>query len=97
MSILISEDYKGAVFNLSKNNLTITTQNPQYGESKEHTSIEYSSENVEICFNPVFFIDALNLMPGGTVNMYIKNDESPCILIGEHSTTAINVIMPMRK
>jgi DNA polymerase-3 subunit beta len=97
MSILISEDYKGAIFNLSKNNLTITTQNPQYGESKEHIDIEYSADDVEICFNPVFFIDALNLMPDGIVNVHIKDAESPCILISEHSTTAINAIMPMRK
>ena len=35
MSILSSEDYKGVIFNFEKNQLVITSTNPDIGESKE--------------------------------------------------------------
>ncbi|MGD8741752.1 MAG: DNA polymerase III subunit beta, partial [Desulfobacterales bacterium] len=62
MSILSSEDYKGVIFNFEKNQLVITSTNPDIGESKEDMDIEYSGDPISVMFNPKFFIETLNVI-----------------------------------
>ena len=48
MSILSSENYKGAIFNFKENKLVITASNPDIGEAKEDMGIEYNGDDVEV-------------------------------------------------
>ena len=96
MSILATDNYKGAVFNFSDNNLVVTATNPDYGESKEETEIEFSGESIEAAFNPKFFMDTLSVIDDENVIVNIVDGNRPCILEGESDKTFISVIMPMR-
>ncbi len=96
MSILTSDDYKGVYFKFANNNLTISTANPEIGESKEDMPIDYSHGEEEIAFNPYFFIDSLNFIDSDTVFLFFKNKENPCLVLGKDDKTFLSIIMPMK-
>lgn len=96
MSILTSGDYKGVFFEFNKHNLTVTTANPDFGESREVMDIEYEKDPFKVAFNPQFFIDTLNFIESDYVLMNIKNEENPCLIKGENDDSFLSVIMPMK-
>lgn len=96
MSILVSDEYKSAIFSFKNDNLTITATNPDIGESKEDMVIDFKRDLIETAFNPKYFLDTLGLIDGDTAVIYIKDNESPCLLEGVDNKSFISVIMPMR-
>jgi DNA polymerase-3 subunit beta len=96
MSILSSEEYKGVIFNFDENQLTISSTNPEIGESKEDMPIEFKGKKITVMFNPKFFIDTLNVIDDDKVLLNIVNEERPCIIEGEKDKSYLSVIMPMR-
>jgi DNA polymerase III subunit beta len=96
MSILSSQDYKGALFNFENNRLKVTTTNPEIGESKEEMDIEFDGEPVEISFNPKYFIETLNAIEDDIISARIIDHEKPCLVEGEKDRTFLSAIMPMR-
>ena len=96
MSILSSEDYKGVIFNFEKNQLVITSTNPDIGESKEDMAVEYRGDSITVMFNPKFFIETLNVIDEDKVILNIIDEEKPCLLESEQDKTYLSVIMPMR-
>ncbi len=96
MSILSSENYKGAIFNFSEKRLIITTTNPDIGESKEEISIDFKGEPIEVAFNPRYFIETLNAIDDDKININIVNEERPCLIEGENDKSFLSVVMPMR-
>jgi len=96
MSILSSEDYKGVIFNFEKNQLLITSTNPDIGESKENMDIEYKGDTITVMFNPKYFIETLSVIEDDKVILNITDEEKPCLIEGEKDKTYLSVIMPMR-
>jgi DNA polymerase-3 subunit beta len=96
MSILATDNYKGAVFTFDENKLVVTATNPDYGESKEETEIEFSGNPIEAAFNPKFFMDTLSVIDEENVIINIVDGSRPCIVEGDTDKTFIGVIMPMR-
>ena len=96
MSILATDNYKGAVFTFSNNNLAVTATNPDYGESKEDMEIEFVGEPIEAAFNPKFFIDALSVIKEDNAIINIVDGNKPCIVQGDTDYNFVSVIMPMR-
>ncbi|MDJ0984258.1 MAG: DNA polymerase III subunit beta [Desulfobacterales bacterium] len=96
MSILSSEDYKGVIFNFEKNQLVITSTNPDIGESKEDMEVEYGGDSITVMFNPKFFIETLNVIDEDNVILNIIDEEKPCLIESEKDKTYLSVIMPMR-
>lgn len=96
MSILATDNYKGAVFTFDNNKLVVTATNPDYGESTEETEIEFSGDPIEAAFNPKFFIDTLSVIDEENVIINIVDGSHPCIVEGDTDKTFIGVIMPMR-
>ena len=96
MSILATDNYKGAVFTFADNKLVFTATNPEYGESKEETEIEFVGEKIEAAFNPKFFLDSLSVIDDESVIINIVDSSHPCIVEGDTDKSFISVIMPMR-
>jgi DNA polymerase-3 subunit beta len=96
MSILATDNYKGAIFNFNENKLVVTATNPEYGESKEETEINFSGDAIEAAFNPKFFLDTLNVIDEDNVIINIVDGSRPCIVEGETDKSFTSVIMPMR-
>jgi DNA polymerase-3 subunit beta len=96
MSILSSDDYKGVIFNFGEDLLTISSTNPEIGESKEEMAIEFRGKPINVMFNPRFFIDSLNVIDDPKVVINIVSEDRPCLIEGENDKTYLSVIMPMR-
>ncbi len=96
MSILSSDEYKGVIFNFNENKLTITSTNPEIGESKEEMPIEFSGKPINVMFNPRFFSDTLNVIEDEKVTLNIVSEDRPCLVEGETDKSYLSVIMPMR-
>jgi len=95
MSIMSSDIYRGAVFNFIEDRLTITTTNPDIGESKEKMDIEYKKEPIEVSFNVKYFAETLHAVESERVNIQIISAEGPCKIEGEDDKSFISVIMPI--
>jgi DNA polymerase-3 subunit beta len=96
MSILTSDNYKGAIFAFGANNLVITATNPDIGESKEEMAIDYQGDLIEVAFNPKYFIEILNVIESPNVLLFLASEDKPCFIEGENETNFLSVIMPMR-
>jgi DNA polymerase-3 subunit beta len=96
MSILSSDNYKGAIFCFKPQQLEITATNPDIGESKEDMQIDYEGDRIEAAFNTRFFIDSLNVMDDEEILIFILNEEKPCLIEGMADKSYLSVIMPMR-
>jgi DNA polymerase-3 subunit beta len=96
MSILGSEEYKGVIFNFDTDKLTISSTNPDIGESKEEMPIDYKGNKMNIMFNPKFFMDTLNVIDDEKVVVNITSEDRPCLITGEKDENYLSVIMPMR-
>jgi DNA polymerase-3 subunit beta len=96
MSILSSDKYSGVRFNIDKEQVEVTTTNPEIGESKEIISVSYSGEPLEVAFNPKYFIETLTSMDSDEVVVRFKNEVNPCTIDGKGDPGFLSVIMPMR-
>ena len=96
MSILSSENYKGAVFDFGQDRITVSATNPEIGESKEDMTIDFNRDPVKVAFNPKYFIEILNAIETENVLINIVSEEKPCVIEGENDQTYMGVIMPMR-
>jgi len=96
MSILASDNYKAVMFNFGKGKLTITSTNPDIGESKEDMVIDYEGDGFEVGFNPRYFLDALNSIDDDAAIMNIVDEEKRCLLEGVEDKSFVSAIMPMR-
>jgi len=96
MSILSSDDYRGIIFKFSDDNLTITSTNPDIGESKEDLGIDFEGDAIEAAFNPRFFIEAVNAIDEENIVIDIFDEEKPCLISGIEDKSFLSVIMPMR-
>ena len=96
MSILSSENYKGAVFDFNDNRLLVSATNPEIGESKEDMEIAFEREKINVAFNPKYIIEILNAIEGDNILLNIHSEEKPCIIEGVDDKSYLSVIMPMR-
>jgi DNA polymerase-3 subunit beta len=76
--------------------LTISSSNPEIGESKEDMPIEFDRKKITVMFNPKFFIDTLNVIDDENIILSILNEKTPCLVEGEKDKSYLSVVMPMR-
>ena len=60
----------------------ITTTNPDIGESKEDTDINFDGKPMEISFNPRYFIEMVNVIDESHIILRIIDEEKPCQIEG---------------
>ena len=96
VSIMSSDDFKGVKFVLAANELTLIAVNPELGEARESLPVLYDGENVEIGFNPRYFIDTFSALRSDEIRMALKDGNSPCIMTADQDPGFLSVIMPMK-
>jgi DNA polymerase-3 subunit beta len=96
VSLLSSDKAYAVKIELSKDKLTVLSQNPDLGEAKEEIPIEYQGDPLKIGFNAHYLIDILQVLKTDDVNLELEDDLSPCVIrpAGDANYTA--VVMPMR-
>jgi DNA polymerase-3 subunit beta len=94
---LLSADKSYAVkVALEKDQLRITSQNPDLGEAKEDLDIAYGGPAITIGFNARYLVDVLNVVDTDEVSFELGDEHSPGVIHtpGDRGYTA--VVMPMR-
>ncbi|MCB1756059.1 MAG: DNA polymerase III subunit beta [Gammaproteobacteria bacterium] len=95
-SILSNEKYRGIRMRFENNILSISTNNPDQEEASEELEISYSASPVEIGFNVIYLLEALNRIETENVRLLLKDGNSSCLIMPVDSDEAKYVIMPMR-
>ncbi len=95
-SILSNEKYKGVRLALSPNLMTISAKNAYQEEAEEILEVEYNGEELEIGFNGIYILDALNVISTKMVQLALSDSNSSCLITEEDNEDCQFIVMPMR-
>ena len=94
---LFTEDLFHAIkMEVEENMIILTSQNADFGSAKDKLDVEYSGDPLTLGFNCRYFIDALQVMEGDTIEACINSNESPCLISSEEDEGFLSIIMPMK-
>ncbi len=95
-SVLSNEKYRGVRFQLSKDKLKLTANNPEQESAEEEVDVIYTGSELEVGFNIGYLLDVLNSIDSETVSFEFYGEDSSCIIKEQNSEDDVYVIMPMR-
>ncbi len=93
-SLLVNEKNHAVKLHFGKNNLSITANSPDVGESRESLAINYKGPEMTIGFNPDFLMDPLRNLENDEIFIELTDELSPGVL--KISGPFLYVIMPLR-
>jgi DNA polymerase-3 subunit beta len=96
MAIMSSERNGGIRFELKKNELRITSDNPDLGEAQEDMTVAFDGEPLTIGFNARYFIELLSEMGGEEVTLEFNGELDPGLVRSEKDDGYVGVVMPLR-
>lgn len=92
---MVSELASCVRLSFTKDKTAVYANNPEQGEVDTAISSEHTGEEVEISFNPRYFVDCLNFIEG-EADILIKGPQGPCLVMDSAHDECKWVIMPMR-
>lgn len=92
--LMTSDKANSVKLSFSENNLAITANSPEIGESRESLAINYTGKEMAIAFNPAFLLDPLKALDEDEVFLELTDDLSPGVV--KINGPFLYVIMPMR-
>lgn len=78
----------------TKNNLSISAQAPDVGESHEKLAINYKGANINVGFNPQYVLDVLQNLENDEVFLELSDEMSPGVF--KINAPFLYVVMPVR-
>ncbi|MEW5724943.1 MAG: DNA polymerase III subunit beta, partial [Thermodesulfobacteriota bacterium] len=96
VSVMSSDDYKGVKFNLTAKELKLSAVNPDLGQAEDSLPVEYEGEDIEIGFNPRYFIEVLGSLKSDKVSVAFLDSGNPCLVTAKEDAGFLGVIMPMK-
>lgn len=84
-TLLLREgEVKPIVMDVKDNNLNISIKT-MVGEMDEDVNCEKNGKDITIAFRPKFFLDVLKVLDEDTIDLYMINAKSPCIIRDENN------------
>lgn len=77
--------------------LMVIMSNTESGNAREEIRTEMEGNDMEISFNPRFFIEALRVIENEYVNIFFTSDIGPCTIKPLQEDTFAYMILPIRK
>lgn len=98
VSILVTSDGTSFPININLNfdKIVITTNTPS-GNAREEIATEVIGSDLEIKFNPRYFIEALRVIDEEYVDVLFSSDVGPCIIKSVDKDTFLYMLLPLRK
>jgi len=96
ISIMSNDITKNISLIFSDKTLIIESSNNDYGTAEEKIEIEYIGDTIKIIFNSKYLLDLFNSINCEYLNLYIRDNMSPCLFTDSDSEEFLSVIMPMR-
>ena len=81
--------------NIEVGKITLSCQN-QSGDAKEEIFTETEGKNLEVGFNPKYFLDALKAIDDEEVYVEFGTNISPCLIKSTESKNYVYMILPVR-
>jgi len=94
-SAIVSDIANCVKFSFKNNQSVLYAHNPDQGDVETSVNASHSGEELEINFNPRYFIDCLNQVEG-EVEIRLKASNGPCLITPANDENCKWVIMPMR-
>ena len=95
-SLITSDDKRYPVkLDIGDDTLTIHSA-AEIGLSKEQIRIENNGSSMRIGFNPHYLIDALKVIPDGTVKISFNSSIGPCIITAVDHENYLYLVLPVR-
>ena len=82
-------------FSFHKDQTIVFASNPDQGEVETPVPSEHQGEELDINFNPRYFMDCLSFIEG-EAEIHLKGSQGPCMITDSGITESKWVIMPMR-
>jgi len=95
MSILAAERSKGVQFSFKNGQLTLSSNNPDFGDAQDTVPVSYEGEETRIGFNARYLLDMLQLVEGD-VSLELCGELRPCVVRAKEDPDFLYVLMPMR-
>ncbi len=95
-SVLSNEKYRGVRFELEKNSLKLTANNPEKESAEELLQVNYDGGPIEIGFNIGYLLDVLGAIEAENIELNFYGEESSCLIREPGNKAEVYVIMPMR-
>lgn len=97
---LFTEDTHSVKFSLEKGELKLSANTKELGEGKVSMPIDYHQDQLEIAFNPSYFIDILRHTKSEAVSLGLTDSFNPGLITDgttpNPSANSLFVLMPMR-
>ncbi len=94
--IVCTDRYKGVRIALAQGMLSATVQNADREHAEEDIEVDYDGGPLEIGFNAVYLLDALDVIRSDKVRIELRDSGSGCIIVPEEGRNPTLVVMPMR-
>lgn len=95
--VITAEDRRYPVrFNIANDEL-IVTSNTEVGTVREQVKVNMEGENLDIRFNPKYFIDALRAIEDEAANIFYTNTIGPCTIRPINGNKYAYMVLPVRK
>ncbi len=93
-ALVVTEKSESINMTFHSNNLVISGQSAEFGESEEHFPIEYDGPETKLTFNPKYLISPLGELVEDEVTFQFKDSGSPGLFTNEEHFVC--VVMPLR-
>jgi len=95
-AILSNDKYRAVRLSLAPGKLRVLANNPEQEEAEDEMDVNYDGEALEVGFNVVYLMDALNAVPGDRARLYFTDASSSCLIEPAGEDRCRYVVMPMR-
>jgi DNA polymerase-3 subunit beta len=96
VSILSNEKYKGVRLALTQSQMKLIGKNASHEEASDLMDIEYNGDDLEIGFNGIYLLDAINAISTKMVQLAFGDSNSSCLITEEDNEDSKFIVMPMR-
>jgi DNA polymerase-3 subunit beta len=96
ISLLANEKSKGINIEFIKDEIKISSSNPEYGDAVESIKTTYDGNEMKIGFNSKYLLDVISNIDTKEIKLHIKDNMSPCLIVPSDNKNNLAVIMPMR-
>ena len=95
MASVSTDKKEGVKFQLLKNVLKLSVNNPNSGDGSETLDVKFNHE-LNISFNSKYLIDVASNINGETIIFYLNETGSPALIRDPVDTDSMFVVMPMK-
>ncbi len=98
VALLSNERSRAVKFEMTKDQVDVTSSSSEFGEAREQISVDYSGPPLSISFNAQYALDFLSVVSSEVVSLSLKDEVSQAVMkpVGESGYDYTYVIMPMR-